>query len=119
MTLPMERTDRAAQTLEHLHAVVIDNNVLRESTTIERLAAAHLAGGPAIALPEIAFFEMTKNPEHWERTIHNSLMAIAQHPDAVVLTAALKPLAVVEHRTGRPTTSVVSPRTTAFRQVLH
>ena len=36
----------------------------------------------------------------------------------MVLTTALKPLAVDEHRSGRSTASILSPRTDVFRQVL-
>lgn len=104
--------------LDRAHAVVVDSNVLREERTVERLAADHRAGGPAIAIPEIALFEMTKNADCWESTVRRSLREVARFPDAVVLTTALKPLGVGEHRAGQPTASVISPRTDLLRQVL-
>lgn len=103
---------------ERAHAVVVDSNVLRSAETIGRLAADHSAGGPAIAIPEIAFFEMTKSADHWESTVRRSLEAVARFPEAVILTTAIKPLGVAEHKSGQPTASVVSPRTELFRHVL-
>ena len=120
MTLQPERpgTGQSVPKREPAHAVVVDNNVLRSVSTIERLAAAQIAGGPAIAVPEIALFEMTKNAEHWELTLRRSLQAVARFPNAVVLTTAMKSLGVAEQRRGEPTVSILSPRTEVFRCVL-
>lgn len=82
---------------------VVDNNILRNAAEIDKGLRLFRQSGDVLALPEIALFEMTKDAEHWPRTVHESLRLVASLPEAFVLTAATKALGRDEEVMGTPT----------------
>ena len=100
--------------------LVLDNNVLRDESIIERCFARYRQTGEQIALPEMAMFELTKHPDKWEHTVRRSLACLSRCPEALVITHAAKALGQDEEATGNPTSGVVNERmTTAWRRLLH
>lgn len=100
--------------------VVLDNNVLRNDREIDQRVARFRDFEEQFALPEIAFFEMTKHPSAWEDTTRRSLLLVSDCCEAIVITHSMKRMIAAEERSGDPTQSVVSPNATRrVREVLH
>ncbi len=102
-----------------VRAVVLDANVLRNKEIVEACFERFKRTREPIAFPEMALFEATKNAEHWEDTVKNSLRYISQWPEAVVIARSSLPLGLREEASGIPTTSVVDDALSElFRRVL-
>lgn len=98
---------------------VFDVNVLRREEVVGAFIAHWKRTNEMIALPEIALFELTKHPDKWEDTVRRSFQLISQCPASVVITRAVRPLALKEESSGEPTRTMVDPvQTGVFRKIL-
>lgn len=70
--------------------IVLDQNKLREDRAPEVVHALLNEPNTHFVLPDIAFIEMTKNPEHRERTLRASLRLLANYPNRVHVAMGLQ-----------------------------
>lgn len=70
--------------------IVLDQNKLREDRAPEVVHALQNEPNIHFVLPDIAFIEMTKNPDHREKTLRGSLRLLAQYPNRVHVAKGLQ-----------------------------